>query len=208
MPYVYKRAAGTFGVSADSRIGGSISPGHSGTLQNANITIPDVKAYSTWFLPFIALVSQLPFSADSCVSGSTTTTRHIFSYRYQFENAISILLNMGSPTMAAYSVTLTTLNSRWIYRRFKRLSYPNARSAARVLNNLQQSPLEVTQDDYILSSLVVLPENDQWWSDLLILLDLRHTYTWSLSNISSTIWVIVAFSLTGIDAFTSRLCSC
>ncbi|KAJ7831655.1 hypothetical protein B0H13DRAFT_2679303 [Mycena leptocephala] len=112
------------------------------------------KKFSTWLLPFLALVSQLPFGGDT-----------------PFENVMSILLNVGSPTLAAYSVTLTTLNSRWIHRQFSRISYPNAKSAARVLDNLQQSRLEVTIDDYVLSSLIVLPENDQYWTELLTFLD-------------------------------------
>ncbi|KAJ7447653.1 hypothetical protein FB451DRAFT_1290065 [Mycena latifolia] len=120
-----------------------------------------------------------------------------------FENGMSILLNMGSPTLAAYSVTLTVLNSRWIYRLFHGISYPNVKNAVRALNNLQQSPLEVTRDDDILASLVVLPENDEWWSEFLVYLDIKHAYTWSFANVTSIIWVVVAFSLTVIDAFTN-----
>ncbi|KAJ6533793.1 hypothetical protein DFH09DRAFT_1043730 [Mycena vulgaris] len=143
------------------------------------------QAFSTWLLPFLALVSQLPFGGDT-----------------PFENVMTIMLNVGSPTLAAYSVTLTALNSRWIHNRFARLAYPNAQSAARVLNNLQQSALEVTADDYLLGSLIALPENDQWWSDLLLFLDVKHAYTWSFSNIASIIWVAAAFLLTVISTFT------
>ncbi|KAJ7022238.1 hypothetical protein C8F04DRAFT_1138511 [Mycena alexandri] len=142
------------------------------------------EKFSTWLLPFLALVSQLPFGGDT-----------------PFENVMSILLNVGSPTLAAYSVTLTTLNSRWIHRRFSRISYPSAQSAARVLDNLQQSRLQVTEDDYVLSSLIVLPENDQYWAELLIFLDVKHSYTWSFSNIASIIWVAMAFLLTVIQTF-------
>ncbi|KAJ7702649.1 hypothetical protein B0H17DRAFT_1127599 [Mycena rosella] len=100
------------------------------------------RRFSTWLLPFIAMISQLPFGGDTA-------------------------------------------------------------SAARVLNNLQQSPLDVTRDDSLLFSLIVFPENDEWWSELLVFLDLRHTYTWSFSNVASIIWVVVAFLLTLIDAFTN-----
>ncbi|KAJ7458898.1 hypothetical protein FB451DRAFT_1341766 [Mycena latifolia] len=147
-----------------------------------------VQFYSTWLLPFLALVSQLPFGGDTI-----------------FENSMSILLNVGSPTLAAYSVTLTVLNSRWIYRLFSGISYPNAKNAARVLNNLQQFPVEVSWNGYVLASLVVLPENDEWWSELLVYLDVKHAYTWSFANGTSIIWVVVAFSLTLIDAFTRTL---
>ncbi|KAJ7458902.1 hypothetical protein FB451DRAFT_1341767 [Mycena latifolia] len=150
----------------------------------------NIQFYSTWLLPFFAMVSQLPFGGDTI-----------------FENSMSILLNVGSPTLAAYSVTLTVLNSRWIYRLFSGISYPSAKNAARVLNNLQQFPFEVSWDGYVLASLVVLPENDEWWSELLDYLDIKHAYTWSFANGASIIWVVVAFSLTLIDAFTSKLCS-
>ncbi|KAJ7648841.1 hypothetical protein B0H17DRAFT_1147930 [Mycena rosella] len=134
------------------------------------------STFSTWLLPFIAIISQLPFGGDTAV---------------------------GSPTLAAYSATLTVLNPHWIYRRFSRISYPNAQSAATGLNNLQQSPLDVTRDDSLLFSLIVLPENDEWWLELWIFLDLRHTYTWLFSNVASIVWVVVAFLLTLIDALTN-----
>ncbi|KAJ7144534.1 hypothetical protein C8R44DRAFT_657908 [Mycena epipterygia] len=144
------------------------------------------QAFSTWLLPFLALVSQLPFGGDT-----------------MFENIVSILLNVGSPTLAAYSATLTVLNSRWIHRRFSGISYPNVHSAVQVFNNLQQSPVKVTRNDYLLSSLIVLPENDQWWSELLLLLDLKHGYTWSFSYVASIGWVVAAFSLTVINGYTN-----
>jgi hypothetical protein len=138
-------------------------------------------------------------------SGESQKYCHSSSEGAQFENVMSILLNVGSPTLAAYSVTLTTLNSRWIHRQFSRISYPNAKSAARVLDNLQQCRLEVTIDDYVLSSLIVLPENDQYWAELLTFLDVKHSYTWSFANISSTIWVAVAFVLTVLQTFLGEL---
>lgn len=118
---------------------------------------------------------------------------------------MSVLLNIGSPTLAAYSVTLNSLNTRWIHQLFSGISYPNAHSAVQVLIYLQQSPLKITQNDHLLSSLIVLPENDKWWSDLLLFLDVKHGYTWTASGIASIGWVVVAFSLTLIDAFTSTI---
>ncbi|KAJ7486543.1 hypothetical protein FB451DRAFT_1126798 [Mycena latifolia] len=144
------------------------------------------QTFSTWLLPFLAMVSQLPFGGDTI-----------------FENGMSILLNIGSPTLAAYSVTLTVLNNRWIYGLFYGISYPNVKNAVRALQNLQQSPVEVIRDDDILASLIVLPENDEWWSEFLVYLDIKHAYTWSFANVTSIIWVVVAFSLTVIDAYTN-----
>ncbi|KAJ7799197.1 hypothetical protein B0H14DRAFT_2530083 [Mycena olivaceomarginata] len=114
------------------------------------------QRFSTWLLPFLALVSQLPFGANN-----------------RLDNLMSILLNVGSPTLGAYSLLLTLLNSRWVAHRFSNISYPNADSAARILSSLQQVPLKVTTADGLLASLIILPENNEWWSDLLVWLDIN-----------------------------------
>jgi hypothetical protein len=54
-----------------------------------------------------------------------------------------MLLTVGSPTLAAYSLALTVLNGFWIARRFSFVGYPNARNAVKILSSLQQSSLEV-----------------------------------------------------------------
>ncbi|KAF7335587.1 hypothetical protein MVEN_02213000 [Mycena venus] len=144
------------------------------------------QRFSTWLLPFLALVSQLPFGANN-----------------RLDNLMSILLNVGSPTLGAYSVLLTLLNGRWVTRRFSKISYPNAKSAGRILNMLQQVPLKVTTEDGLLASLIVLHENNEWWADLLVWLDINYMYTWSFANVASIGWVVIAFSLTVVDIFTA-----
>ncbi|KAF7341240.1 hypothetical protein MVEN_01859600 [Mycena venus] len=143
------------------------------------------QQFSTWLLPFLALVSQLPFGANN-----------------RLDNLMSILLNVGSPTLGAYSVLLTLLNGRWVAHRFSHLPYPNAKSAGRLLNMLQQVPLKVTTEGGLLASLIVLPENDEWWASLLVWLDINYMYTWSFANVASIGWVVVAFSLTVANAFS------
>ena len=59
--------------------------------------------FSSWLLPWLALVSQLPFGAND-----------------KLDNLVSALLTVGSPTLAAYSLALTVLNGRWIARHFRR----------------------------------------------------------------------------------------
>jgi hypothetical protein len=51
--------------------------------------------------------------------------------------------------------------------------YPNIKHTVKILSSLQQAPLKVNDDS--LPSLVVLPENDEWWSELVVLLDYTHT---------------------------------
>jgi hypothetical protein len=102
------------------------------------------QQFSSWLLPWLALVSQLPFGAnDKCV------------------NLESMLLTLGSPTLAAYSLSLTALNGRWIAQLFSNYRYPNVKNAVRILSSLQQSPLRVDTDDALLASLIMLPQNDE-----------------------------------------------
>ncbi|KAJ7789093.1 hypothetical protein B0H14DRAFT_2945877 [Mycena olivaceomarginata] len=144
------------------------------------------QRFGTWLLPFLALVSQLPFGANN-----------------RLDNFMSIMLNVGSPTLGAYSVILTLLNGRWVARRFSHISYPNAENAGRILNTLQQVPVKVATEQGLLASLIVLPDNDEWWSDLLVWLDINYMYTWSFANVASIGWVVIAFSLTVVDTFSN-----
>ena len=116
------------------------------------------QQFSAWLLPWLALVSQLPFGAND-----------------KLDNLDSVLLTVGSPTLAAYSLTLTVLNSRWVTRRFARYTYPNARNAIRILSSLQQSPIRVVKEGGLLASLIVLPQNDEWWTELSEWIDYTHT---------------------------------
>ena len=140
------------------------------------------QRFGAWLLPWLALISQLPFGA-----------------RLKSENLVSMLLAVGSPTLAAYSLALTVLNGQWIARRFAKYAYPNTRHAVRVLSSLQQAPLVITKDG-LLESLVVLPENDDWWQELDD--QLHYTHTWSISAITSIGWVIIAYLFTVIVSFT------
>ena len=142
------------------------------------------QQFSSWLLPWLSLVSQLPFGAID-----------------NLDNLISVLLTVGSPTLAAYSLILTVLNSRWIARRFLGYTYPNVRNATRILSSLQQSPLEI--ETGLLASLIVLPENDNWWSELIEGID--YTYTWSIPAVSSIAWVVLAFVFTLIDSYTGDI---
>ena len=132
--------------------------------------------FSAWLLPWLALISQLPFGS-----------------RYKSDNLMSMLLTVGSPVLAAYSLIFTVLNGQWIARRLSGIKYPNIRWAWRVLSSLQQSALRIDDSEGHLSSLVVLSENDEWWEELAHGLD--YTQTWSLSAVSQIIWVLVAYRM-------------
>ncbi|KAL0581297.1 hypothetical protein V5O48_000780 [Marasmius crinis-equi] len=144
------------------------------------------QEFSGWLLPYLALLSQLPFGAHD-----------------RWDNLIAVLLTVGSPALAAYSIVITVLNGRWIARLFSPYSYPNSRQAVRILSSLQQSSLSINPDGCLLSSLVVVPENDEWWNELVVWLDYAHS--WSISAVSSIAWVVVAYIFTVIDSFTDNL---
>ncbi|KAF7316372.1 hypothetical protein MIND_00156000 [Mycena indigotica] len=123
---------------------------------------------------------------------------------------MSISLALGSPCLAGYSLTLTVLNIKWVVRRFRNVNYPNSSWATLVLSKLQQMPLKswrtVSTDagDYpLLASLIVLPENDRWWEKLEKDLNYADPHSWSIASVTSISWVIVAYALTVVDAFTT-----
>ncbi|KAJ7596010.1 hypothetical protein C8J56DRAFT_1022428 [Mycena floridula] len=137
--------------------------------------------FSSFMLPFLALTAQLPFGATNSA-----------------DNFSTIALTIGSPTLAIFSLIITVLNSRWLKRRFARISYPNTNYAVTVLINLQQSLLRVETEDSngcpLLASLIVLPQNDQWWRRGAE--TLMFTHTWSMVNIATVMWAIIAYLLT------------
>jgi hypothetical protein len=137
--------------------------------------------FSAWLLPFLALISQLPFGA-----------------KHRLDNLTSVFLTVGSPTLAGYSLIMTVLNSRWITRKFEAIHYPNAELAVKILANLQYAPVRVLSQDHLLSSLIILPENDEWWNELSQLIDYKHT--WSISAATSIAWVIIAYAFTVVDS--------
>ncbi|KAG2151908.1 hypothetical protein BD769DRAFT_10395 [Suillus cothurnatus] len=135
------------------------------------------QQFGAWLLPYLALISQLPFGA-----------------RHRVDNLMSAILIVGSPVLAGYSMILTVLNANWISRRFDNLSFPNTKSAVRILISLQQSPLRISNENSLLSSLVVLPDNDDWWPTIADFLD--YTHTWSIASATTIAWVVVAYLLT------------
>ncbi|KAJ3833358.1 hypothetical protein EV361DRAFT_44201 [Lentinula raphanica] len=143
--------------------------------------------FSAWLLPWLALLSQLPFGAND-----------------RLENFMTVVLTVGSPVLAAYSAALTVLNGRWIVRRFSGSTYPNTYRAIRVLSSLQQAPIDLDLDrETLLPSLIVLPDNDHWWKDLLE--HLNYTHTWSISAATSIAWVFIAYVFTVVDSLSDVL---
>ncbi|KZV66108.1 hypothetical protein PENSPDRAFT_637414 [Peniophora sp. CONT] len=141
------------------------------------------SGFGAWLLPWLALIPQLPFGS-----------------RDRRDNMMSMVLALGSPALAAYSLIFTVLNGHWIARRLTGIEYPNVQHAWRVLSSLQQSALRIDDERGLFSSLVVLPENDEWWKELARELDYKQT--WSLAGVAQIAWVLIAYILTVIDSLT------
>lgn len=144
----------------------------------------------SWLLPWLALLSQLPYGANN-----------------RFDNLMSMLLTVGSPVLAGYSLAFTALNGRWITRRLTQyeLQNPSAKHAVRILTVLQQYPLRVHHGD-LLTSLVTLPVNYDWWNSLAQ--RFKYTPTWTISTVTSMAWVVIAYLFTVIDSLLSDFIMC
>ncbi|KAJ7927974.1 hypothetical protein B0H13DRAFT_1968835 [Mycena leptocephala] len=130
------------------------------------------RQFSAWLLPWLALLSQLPFGS-----------------RYKWDNLMSAILAWGALPSS--------------YSRFANSKYPNSLHAIIILSSLQQTPLKVTTEGSLLASLVVLPENDAWWRELAEWLDYADIHTWTIAGATSVAWVVIAYALTIIDAFST-----
>ena len=107
---------------------------------------------------------------------------------------LSVIISLGSPALAAYSLVLTSLNTRSAYRRVKRAELQNRNSVTRALISVQQASLELTADDR-------LPDNYHWFKEVRGRLHRRNA--WSIATASSVAWVVIAYLFTLVDSFVS-----
>ncbi len=130
---------------------------------------------------------------------------------------MSLLLALGSPSLITYSLSLTILNRFWIRQRFASLRsksravtdrhpqfYERIKAAQYLLQEAQQVPMRASQEGGWLSSLVVLNDNQQWWTG--VKKDLRNTrraVTFSL--VAQVGMAVIAWLFTIIAAFVGDL---
>ena len=107
-------------------------------------------------------------------------------------------MSLGSPALAAYSLVLTSLNARSVYRRVKASRSKYKKSVMDALISIQQTSLELTKDDRLLE---FIQENNRWREEIGERLSRRGT--WSLATATSVAWVVIAFLLTLVDSFVS-----
>jgi hypothetical protein len=149
------------------------------------------QQFSQWLLPWLSLLSQLPFGAND-----------------PFSNLMALVLTVGSPVIASFSLIMTILNRKWISDTLTRQPAPalqnRAALAAHILDYFQQVPIVVVPPDEgslgkALGYLVSAKDNEHWWLDLYN--QLQYPHTWSNIAISTMIWVFLAYLFTVVDSF-------
>lgn len=109
-----------------------------------------------WFLPWFLLVSQIPcFTKD------------------KLNDCLVMILSVGSPTTALYSLFLTSLDERWLKVSCNAVRKADPREEvdkmlkhiSQVLNSLHQFPLEVEEVGLVACTLA-LEQNRYWWRKL------------------------------------------
>jgi len=115
------------------------------------------------------------------------------------EDILNFFITIGSPALAAYSLQITHLNTRWLSKAFLDLKYPNSDAISTVISAFQHIPIQVSPNPLLLPSLIVLPQNNGYWD--LLLKGVEKTRRWSIPMVMNFVWVVFAILLTIIDSF-------
>ena len=155
------------------------------------------QGVSSWLIPWLALTAQLPFETKDKPT-----------------NFIALLLALGSPSLVAYSLSLTILNTRRINQKFRQIKEESqilhrplqikAMKAARfILIEMQHVPIRVHNGRRReIAQLIVHPDNWAWWCSLRQKL-LTTKRKWTYSLYAQVGWVCISQLLAIIDFFTS-----
>jgi hypothetical protein len=108
---------------------------------------------------------------------------------------------MGSPALASYSLQITHLNNYWFTEAFVDVDYPNSNHMATILAAFHHIPVQVEYSAPFLHSLIVLPENDQFW---LKLAAANKSRRWSVPLVMSYVLAIFSLLLTIADSISSH----
>ncbi|KZV70465.1 hypothetical protein PENSPDRAFT_734708 [Peniophora sp. CONT] len=137
---------------------------------------------SGWLVPWFALLSQLPYGAT-----------------LDSDNVMSMLLALGSPVLAVYSLIFTALNRRYLAQSLSRITHPNIDRAYIVLDKLQQAPLCVDTHGTQTVRLNILPQDGPCWDRLKErALDV---HTWTTVAVFQMAWVALSYGLSIANTF-------
>ena len=115
------------------------------------------------------------------------------------EDVLSFLITIGSPALAAYSLQITNLNTRWLSRAFLDVKYPNSKAIPTVISAFHHAPVQISPYPTLLPSLIVLPQNDGYWNTLLR--GVKKIRRWSIPLIMNFVWVTIGALLTLVGSF-------
>ena len=107
-------------------------------------------------------------------------------------------MSVGSPALGAYTLVLTSLNVRLVYRRARMTMHESSYAVAKALISLQQTPLELTRDERLLA---FIPVNDQWKRETIN----RHNRSNAVLITTGTciVWAVITFFFALVDSFVS-----
>ncbi|KAI1846308.1 hypothetical protein JX265_010895 [Neoarthrinium moseri] len=167
-------------------------------IRDNNTEVFSFKIFSAgatnYLLPWLALTAQLPFE---------TGEHNVIA------NFMSFCMALGSPMFITYSLMVTILNQHWLRGHFRDLETQGhmretVKNARIFLQESQQVPLRLSQEDGSLGSLIVLAENKAWWQRLSDSV-LRTRRSVTLSLVAQMLVAILSWVLTVAAAFLSSL---
>ncbi|KAI5866064.1 hypothetical protein GGS23DRAFT_367061 [Durotheca rogersii] len=162
-------------------------------------TVFNIETFSSgatnYILPWLALTAQLPFE-----TGEYAVVTNVMAFCYA----------LGSPMLISYSLMLTVLNQYWLRKKFHHLEdsdrplHGKSKNARIFLQESQQLPLRLSQEDGSLGSLIVLDQNTDWWERLKrnILLTRRGV---TLPLVAQMLAAILSWVLTVVASFVTSL---
>ena len=156
--------------------------------------------FTAWLLPYIALTAQLPYQA--------ITT---------WDNLMSAFLTVGSPALAAYSLILTFLGTRWLEKQCAATldqipastpeDWRRQTKLQSIFNNMKRVLRLAQQEPYENLEFQAIPENLKgevdWWGKLDGTVQ-RSKRGYTASFVHQLLWVTVAFAFSIVDAFGSE----
>jgi len=160
--------------------------------------------FGAWLLPWIALMFQIPFTAERRFhhAGFRVVLIKALLPTGPVDDVLSFLITIGSPALAVYSLQITHLNVRWITKAFSEVDHPNSKRIATVLSAFHHSPIHISHQSPLLHSLIVLPKNDDFWHNLSI--SVEKTRRCLVPLVINFILVILAVILTILDSTYSE----
>ena len=133
---------------------------------------------ATWLLPYLVLLAQIPLDTDSTIGDFAV-----------------VLLSVGTPTLALYSLFLTIINWKWLKNECNVQLNPHdadspemAKIIPDIVGRLQQFPVVIT-DQIRVASVLGISQNRGWWTILRKRFRAKGTHL----NVPATVQLFFAF---------------